>query len=42
MGSPVATDMISSRFEMPGFSSGACLTSVPESVTAERNFFPEF
>src|ERR1051325_9316453 len=35
--SPVATDMISSRFEMPGFSSGAWRTSVPESVTAVLN-----
>src|ERR671924_263856 len=30
--------MISIRFEIPGFSSGTCRTSVPESVTAVLNF----
>ena len=36
---PVATAMISIRFETPGFSSGSWRTSVPESVTAVLNFF---
>src|SRR5919201_675990 len=36
--SPVATDMISIRFEIPGFASRSWRTSRPESVTALLTF----